>query len=1224
MRYLNKIVFINSANIAYAEIGIAGNVHFIGTQGVGKSTCLRAILFFYNADKLRLGIEKGKRSFDDYYLPHGNSFIVYEVVTETGAYCVLAYKSQGRAAFRFIDGAYDRNNFIGQDNKAMVWDKVRNTFSGVAAYSRKVERYEEYRDILYGNNRGLQPQFKKYALIESKSYQNLPRTIQNVFLNSKLEAEFIKQTIIMSLNEEDVSIDLDQYALHLKNFEQQLADIGKWTEKNKSGEIVVRLLAANISSLHKTLGFLSNEKQQLLQTLISSHAALEQAHPGLVKRLDQQREKKVLAVKKVEEADDKFGEKKGKIVKEINLMDARLSDARRKSEDYQRINITGIIERVAKRSSWENKKANIQAERDTLSFLYQEITNKYAALLLQLRNQLDQFINEKNSEGNDRKSASYRTKDDVRRLYEKIASDIELEHADIKVNAQMLVNEKKDAIHRLELKKKEAELKRWFELEISTENQLIADADQKLLAIKTEKTSSKSLIESLQKSWSLDEKSLDVDFLSQRNRFDEQIAKANTKIEEYKTLIASSRNSLYEWLHENKPGWEDNIGKVINQQSVLFKSGLSPKHVSVDANLFYGIELDLSSLESDVKSIADYEQEIKQLGEQIIAHQTSIASLAEQQVAENEKLKRKYQPQIKTQKDLNARREYDEIKLNERREKSILDRDDWRRKSETEQKAELANIKAEILQAGEEKLLADEHVQTIEKNIKKQLDDKRRERDQKLSAEDRELSQVLEAIKVAVDAEKIRVEIRKKQISGQEKEDLEKEGADVKRITEIEVELVEINKELDYIDSNRDRVAEYNKDKRELFDHVDDFKSTKKLAEGKLSLEQERHENAKLKLQEGVNALNLLISVMEVELREMTEDLEDFENFSKTDVYLMLSADTPILGKQTEISLRLTRLIASIYEKVNESSSRMNELRGNVNKFLSNFSAGNIFGFETSLADELDYLRFAENLSEFLEENKIDEYEKRTNELFSALILQVGKETTELVSKEHIISKVISDINRDFMERNFAGVIREIELRMSQSMSKLVVLLQEIRIFNDEYAASLGGANLFSNSDSAQNNKKAVSYLKSFAAEITASKQSKVTLSDTFELQFKIVENDNDSGWVEKLTNVGSEGTDVLVKAMINIMLLNVFKENASRKFKDFRLHCMMDEIGKLHPNNVRGILKFANDRNIVLINSSPTSYNAVDYKHTYLLNKDSRHATVIKRLITNNVDNGN
>ncbi len=134
--------------------------------------------------------------------------------------------------------------------------------------------------------------------------------------------------------------------------------------------------------------------------------------------------------------------------------------------------------------------------------------------------------------------------------------------------------------------------------------------------------------------------------------------------------------------------------------------------------------------------------------------------------------------------------------------------------------------------------------------------------------------------------------------------------------------------------------------------------------------------------------------------------------------------------------------------------------------------------------------------------------------------------------------------------------------------------------------------------------------------EISDFKDKEIMLAHSFELQFRIVENDNDTNWVEKISNVGSEGTDVLVKAMINIMLLNVFKESASKRFKDFRLHCMMDEIGKLHPNNVRGILKFANDRNILLINSSPTSYNATDYRYTYLLAKDEKNVTTIKRLI--------
>lgn len=62
MRNLSRIIFINSANIPYSDdIYLDGNVHFIGTQGVGKSTILRAILFFYNADTQRLGISVENR-----------------------------------------------------------------------------------------------------------------------------------------------------------------------------------------------------------------------------------------------------------------------------------------------------------------------------------------------------------------------------------------------------------------------------------------------------------------------------------------------------------------------------------------------------------------------------------------------------------------------------------------------------------------------------------------------------------------------------------------------------------------------------------------------------------------------------------------------------------------------------------------------------------------------------------------------------------------------------------------------------------------------------------------------------------------------------------------------------------------------------------------------------------------------------------------------------------
>ncbi len=301
---------------------------------------------------------------------------------------------------------------------------------------------------------------------------------------------------------------------------------------------------------------------------------------------------------------------------------------------------------------------------------------------------------------------------------------------------------------------------------------------------------------------------------------------------------------------------------------------------------------------------------------------------------------------------------------------------------------------------------------------------------------------------------------------------------------------------------------------------------------------------------------------------------------------------------------------------------RYRELQEAINKFTGNFSAQNIFSFKTNLIEQLEYFQFAEELKEFIDEDKISMYEKRVNELFAEIIKLVGKETTGLLSKEGEIEKVINDINRDFVKRNFAGVIKSIQLRLVQSSNKVVHLLTEIKKFNDENIHDLGEANLFSSNEQTREakNKKAIGFLSSLVKEIADYKHDDINLSDSFELEFKIVENDNDTNWVQNLANVGSDGTDVLVKAMINIMLLNVFKEGATKnKFKDFKLHCMMDEVGKLHPNNVRGILKFANDRNINLINSSPQSFDALAYRYTYKLAKDDKSVTIINRLITNN-----
>ena len=236
MRALRKIIFVNSAHIRYAEVRLDGNVHFIGTQGVGKSTLLRAILFFYNADKLHLGIPKEMKSYDEFYLPHANSYIVYEVEHEHGPFCVLTFRSSGRACYRFIDAAYRKEWLIDDNGDVTADSKVIRERLGGASMSKIIDRYEQYRDILYGNRQAVGKEFARFQLMESNRYQNIPRSIQNVFLNSRLDANFIKDIIIRSMSEEEANIDLGYYRRQVADFEQEYKDISCWYKLHTSGK----------------------------------------------------------------------------------------------------------------------------------------------------------------------------------------------------------------------------------------------------------------------------------------------------------------------------------------------------------------------------------------------------------------------------------------------------------------------------------------------------------------------------------------------------------------------------------------------------------------------------------------------------------------------------------------------------------------------------------------------------------------------------------------------------------------------------------------------------------------------------------------------------------------------------------------------------------------------------------------------------------------------------
>jgi len=1221
MKFLNKVIFINSADksLKYAEVNLDGNVHFIGTQGVGKSTLLRAILFFYNADKQKLGIPKEKKSFDEYYFPFQNSYIVYEVQTENGRFCALAFKAQGRVAFRFFDSAFDKNFFIDKEGRAFEsWDKTREAFGKDASYTRIIHSYEEYRNILYGNNKGLPSEFRKYAFLESKQFQNIPRTITNVFLNANLSAEFVKETIIKSLNEEEIKIDLTTYSqTHLKDFETNINDIKKWTDRNRLGENQVEKQANNVSTAYSSLKYLEHKKNELAAQLGWALENVKVQQPKLREQLAVEELKRTKVKSKLNELDTTFNKKKEKIQEQIGGYKSKLEEIKNKSSEYAAMKIETILERVSRKGSLEFEKKNLLADKEILTSKFLEIQQRYEAQLSRLEIQLKEFDNEKQNEKNIAKGSLLNYKDELNKQYDLLYDEINKQHKEELEIANVLVKETDKSITANRIKRSETKNKRFYEKEIDGCNSEVSHLNASIMRADNAIQQATEKVKNLQKEWLLEDTAIKEDMKRKVERQTELKSKLSESISAIDAKIDNHKDSLYGWLSENVPGWEKTIGKVIDEENVLYKSGLNPTLSSEISLSFYGIQIDTNEIGKAVRTVDDLKKEKEDLNGKIRSIQQINDDWNTKSNEEHEKLQRRFQPKVKEQKEFVDENEYqcnqNKIKL----EEVGVRLGEWKTRSSIEKEVELKRIDDDFAKLSNEKLEAEEQVQKIEISITKLIEAKKKEKEGKIKVEQQKLTDLIVKFDLLIKEEVNAISKRQEEIKDRQRQELDTKGADTKRIQQIDLRLYEIEPELNFIENNRDKVVEYNKDKRELFDKEDDFKSKKVLFEKQLETELAKHQQQHGKLIQDIGTLNVEITATENILAGYESDLKTYEAFARTDLYQTVESFITTYSDENKTELTCVFLIAEINTTDNTITKRYIELQEAINKFTGNFQENNLFSFKIKLTERAEYFEFAEMLKEFVEENKLSEYRTRVEERFSHIIRRIGIETGDLISKEGEISQIIKDINNDFVVRNFVGAIKSMELKTDKSANSIFQLLVDIKTFNDENSFSIGRKDLFNSNGQGSNNEKAISLLKQLIKEMTASKEKEITLSDSFELLFKIVENDNDTGWVEKLTNVGSDGTDILVKAMINIMLLNVFKDRAAKKHKDdFRLHCMMDEIGKLHPNNVKGILKFANDRNILLINSSPTSYNATDYRYTYLLAKDSKNVTSIKRLV--------
>lgn len=1228
MKYLNKIIFINSAHIRYAEIQLDGNVHFTGTQGVGKSTLLRALLFFYNADKQHLGIKQGQSSFDQFYFENSNSFIVYEIKRDIGAYTIITIRHQGSAAFRFIDAPYNKDWFVSETGEVLSeWTKIRQniTQNGNIDISQRIDNYQNYRDIIFGNAHDRANKFAKYALVESTNYQNIPRSIQNVFLNSKLDAEFVKKTIIESMtdSETEEAIKLSVYRSLVADFEREYDDIHIWYKTEKNGDILVRRQANQVISTYRETVAL---EQQIRRAVRELNYAVQQAQEQLpvvqeeLKHTDEQ----ILAERQKKGDIEKERDKElSRLRESIGKQKYLLEQIREKRKHYAEMDIDVMIRLHQSEPKLQIERKHKQDVLDALTKQFADIEAKYKLLFGSLENNFIEFKNQQSEQLNKLRDELQKQRDKFDKEKQKQLDESEKRYTESQIEIDSRFETINDDKNKAESKLKE--LQHWQPY--AQEKAAILD-ELKQFEIEEKETSANKQtkeqeIKSFRANALTEEEKANSDYKIQEEQLKNNQRQLQKELDNINTLLARYKGSLYEWLAQNKPQWGNTIGRVIDEERVLYAQGLSPVNIE-DGNTLYGVQIDLSHIEPTHHTPDEYRKRSKELEDQI----SNIKKLREELLQNKEQIIQKISERLSDKiKPLQQEITNYSVRLGQipqQRKDRLTQIATFERKEKEER-----DIKIDAQQKVLNEIILKISQVKKEKGVKRSLWEKEKKQiNSNYESKLKELKKQLEELQANQDAElkeeQGKYNLQKSKYENERKAELHGKGADTTSIKKQEDEIKSIDNQLQTIEKQRKTIYDYQKDKEELFDKEDSIKQEKKTLEDKIGNLQNQYNEKIRRITTKLNDLQEQWNKQNSKIKEWQEGLSQYKQI--IDIEHLLTDSYLQDEKTIQSSKSCQMVIGELRGAINGKRDKQDELKRNVRLFNTHFAQNNTFSFNTMPNADEDFINIALSLQDFVVNNKIEEYQKRTNEHYQNILQGVSREIGNLMNHQSEIEKVIRDINRDFVERNFAGVIKGIELRAEQSDDSMMRLLQKIKTFTDENNLMMGEVNIFNvdkNKERDEINRKVVDYLIQFMKQLQKEpNKQQLTLSDTFNLQFRVKENDQDTGWVERINNVGSDGTDILVKAMINIMLINVFKNKAMRnKNQEFIIHCMMDEIGKLHSNNVRGILRFANQRNIYLVNSSPESLNAYDYKYTYMLSKDAKSMTQVTRLLKNSIN---
>lgn len=1176
MDSLEKIALIKSAKFDFAEISLDGNSLFIGANGAGKTTLLRAILYFYTADARTLGINSNKKiSFNDYYFEYENSYIAY-VYKKNDKYILVTVYKDSSVKFRFclLNEMPDLQSIYTEGNKpiepANLWIKLKDL--GILS---SIQNSGEYKKILYSRNHKL----NMYSLFEAKDYDGFVKTLSNIFVNSKVDSEAIKKVLVSSLDI-NKKIEIDQIKRYLENFNTSFEDI----ETFHKSQTDIKKILSSLDEYEQ----IKHHMQENFSTLFSSKEITKKEILSLDENLSKIHTQTETLKKQQNYEDELFSKREGRLKEKAGALKENIKSAKDKNEHYQKQDIDNKILLFNSINFLEEDLKIVSSKKDFLTKEHKEIKENHQNQIQKIQNNFDaksNFIKEKEvhlntllqgkkqtilvqeNEALDKLKKNFDEK--TKELREK-KHTIELQKQEIKHKQQNISNDKFTFVH---VKKLEQYLQNKKELEL------------KILTLKK----------------GLDTKNKELEF--QKDFFEKELKsisniknielkKISNEIGSIEKLLNPNKNSLISKIYENSSQKDKYLyflkDEVLQSDINVAFGEQSSKIFEFDTLKF---EAPKNSLNAKLESLkSSYSQTQKELSKDIEKTNNSLRNLENsiyrEKRAVNEALKENGIELITLKT---------KITTLQNQEKALL------LSFEQEQKDKLESLHVELknlnlifanctdneLKINDEKAKEIKATKTSFTKLLNPIEDEFVRQFNELQANIKEL-----------------ILFKNDELKNQEdlySKLLQKSGIDTEKLTEFQEQEKNLLFQIKTIREYETIIIEYKKDKREIIDlqktNEKELINLKEELQNLLEIHQKTSEELNKQHDDLLQEKSSINTQLELK-KEHIKSVHSFENGSTFERCLKLGIKYFTNDDYQDIA-QLLQNISNLTTSYSNSENR-------IYKYIAKLSF--IFDNSLNIKKELNPIASAYTLKEFYKSNKIEYYKDLLSNNLNQIVKSIIEQHDNLLSSQSKIESLVNKITKLFKEIHI-GVIDSISLRYSRSNNKIIESFNAIKTENDENALGYN-LNLF-NTDSKSDTM--IKLLKKLSDIIDYEAVDKIELEDSFVLEFRVVENGNDSRYQNSLDMIGSNGTDVIVKSMIYIAMLHIFKEKTTKK--ELIIHVILDEIGILSQKYLKELIEFANKYGIFFINGAPDEKLIGTYKRVNLIS-NIQNISVAKELI--------